>query len=107
MKTSIKNIVKHADVSEKSIERYLVDCVKNLGGICLKYSNSNMVGYPDRVALLPNGKTAWIELKSTGRKPSKIQVLRFTQMASIGHPVFVLDSKTEVNNLFRSFGDEI
>ena len=47
MNRSIKNIVEHADVSEKAIERYLCDVVKKLGGVCLKYSNANMVGYPD------------------------------------------------------------
>ena len=51
MKKSIENIVQHAEVSEKAIERYLCDVVKKLGGVCLKYSNANMVGYPDRVAL--------------------------------------------------------
>lgn len=49
----VQNIVKHAEVSEKSIERYLCEVVKKLGGVCLKYANPNMAGYPDRVALMP------------------------------------------------------
>ena len=64
MKANVENIVRHADVSEKAIERYLCDQVKNLGGVCLKYSSANTAGYPDRVALLPGGRTIWIELKS-------------------------------------------
>ena len=41
MKANVENIVRHADVSEKAIERYLCDQVKNLGGVCLKYSSAN------------------------------------------------------------------
>ena len=52
MKKSIENIVHHSEVSEKEIEKYLVKQVRAMGGICLKYSNANMVGYPDRVAVL-------------------------------------------------------
>ena len=44
MSKKIDNIVRHAEVSEKAIERYLAACVKELGGICLKYANAGMVG---------------------------------------------------------------
>ena len=64
MEKKIEKIVKHAEVSEKAIERYLSDSVKELGGICLKYSNPGMAGYPDRICLLPGGVTIWVELKS-------------------------------------------
>lgn len=104
MNRSIKNIVEHADVSEKAIERYLCDVVKKLGGVCLKYSNANMVGYPDRVALMPGGLCVWFELKSKGRKTSKVQDIRIDQLARIGHVVYVCDSKESINNVMRNFG---
>ena len=107
MERRIENIVRHAEVSEKAIERYLTDRVKNAGGLCLKYSNSNMVGYPDRVVLLPQGRTVWVELKSKGRKPTKIQRLRFGQMESIGHPVEVVDSKEKVDGMFKALGYDL
>lgn len=105
MKKSIENIVNHSEVSEKAIEKYLVDSVKAKGGICLKYSNANMAGYPDRLILLPKGRVAWVELKSKGRKPNKLQAIRHQQMEGIGHFVFVIDCKAEVdhvvNELFK------
>lgn len=103
----VENIVRHAEVSEKAIERYLVERVKELGGICLKYSNPNMVGYPDRVALLPEGRTIWIELKSKGRKTSKVQAIRIAQLESIGHTVYVADSKESINGIFQDLNYEI
>ena len=53
-KRSIENITHHADVSEKAIERYLVEQAKINGLLCLKYSNPNMVGYPDRLLVIDN-----------------------------------------------------
>lgn len=93
MKQNIANIISHSEVSEKSIERYLCELVKKLGGVCLKYSNPNAVGYPDRAAVMPGGKLIWFELKSKGKKVSKVQAIRASQLESIGHTVYVCDSK--------------
>lgn len=98
MKKSVENIVRHADISEKAIERYLAESVREIGGVCLKYSNPNMVGYPDRVCLMPHGGIIWVELKSKGQKPTKIQILRHEQLAKLGHPVLVFDSKKQIDD---------
>lgn len=100
----VENIVRHAEVSEKSIERYLCELVKKLGGVCLKYSNAGAVGYPDRVALMPGGRCIWFELKSLGRTTSKVQKIRIQQLAEIGHVVYVCDSKESINNVMRNLG---
>jgi len=100
----VENIVRHAEVSEKSIERYLCELVKKLGGVCLKYSNAGAVGYPDRVALMPGGRCIWFELKSLGRTTSKVQAIRIAQLESIGHTVYVCDSKESINEMFRGKG---
>lgn len=97
MKKSIENIVKHSEVSEKMIEAYLASRVKALGGVCLKYSNPGMAGYPDRVCLLPGGVTLWVELKSREGRLSKIQRIRIACMRRIGHTVYVCKSKEDVD----------
>lgn len=102
MDRKIDNIVRHAEVSEKAIEAYLVKRVKELGGVCLKYSNPNLVGYPDRVVLLPNGVTVWIELKSKGRDTTKIQKARIAQLESLGHTVAVVDSREGVDAVLKA-----
>lgn len=104
---SIDNIARHAEVSEKAIERYLCDLIRRLGGICLKYTNANMVGYPDRVALMPGGLSLWFELKSRARHVSKIQRIRIEQMENIGHRVYVCDSKESINHIMTSLGYEV
>lgn len=103
MKKSIEKIVNHAEVSEKAIERYLVEQVKKLGGVCLKYSNPGTVGYPDRICLLPWGVTLWVELKSKGETLKAVQKVRIDQMNRIGHPVYVCDSKEEIDEVVEYY----
>ena len=97
----IDNIVRHAEVSEKAIEKYLVDQTKLLGLPCLEYSNPNMVGYTDRLIVLPEGGVVWVELKSKGRKPSKVQQVRMAELTAMDHDVHVIDSKAGVDNLIE------
>lgn len=103
MKKKIENIVKHAEVSEKAIERYLTDSIKALGGVCLKYSNPGMVGYPDRICLLPGGVTLWVELKSKGEALKAVQKVRICQMEKIGHAVHVCDSKEAIDQVLEPY----
>ena len=100
---NIANLTRHSEVSEKVIEKYLTDRAKANGMLCLKYSNPNMTGYPDRLLLLPGGGVVWVELKSRGRKPSKIQQLRMAELAAMGHRVLVIDNKAGVDELINSF----
>lgn len=103
MKRSIEKIVKHAEVSEKAIEQYLIGGVKKLGGICLKYNNPGMVGFPDRVCLLPGGVTLWVELKSKGQQLSTMQRIRITQMMRLGHTVNVCKSKEDIDQILEPY----
>lgn len=103
MKQSIEKIVKHAEVSEKAIEQYLTDSVKKLGGICLKYSNPGMVGFPDRVCLLPRGVTLWVELKSRGQQLRTMQRIRISQMVQLGHTVNVCKSKEDIDRMLEPY----
>lgn len=103
MKKNITNIVKHADVSEKMIERYLCDSVKQMGGVCLKYSNAGMVGYPDRICLLSGGVVFWVELKSKDGRLNEVQKIRIRQLRSMGHTVNVCRSKEDVDEVLEPY----
>lgn len=98
------NVARHGEVSEKVIERYLCRRVKELGGLCLKYSNPGESGYPDRVVVMPGGSVAWVELKSRGKRPTAIQLTRLDELRRLGHSVFVADSKDLVDDLLINMG---
>ena len=98
-KAKIKNIARRADFSEKEIERYLVSKCKAHGWPCLKYSNTSEVGYPDRLVCLPRYTVCWVELKSKGRQPTKLQKLRHEQLTLSGQQVFIADCKEDIDTL--------
>ena len=101
MRKDIKTIVGHAVVSEKAIEAYLVKRVTAAGCLCLKYTNPNMVGYPDRLVVEPGGMVQWVELKSKGEHPTPIQLVRLNELRGLGHDIFVCSSREDVDKFIK------
>jgi len=91
----------HSTESEKAIEKYLTERVKKSGGVCLKFASAIQTGYPDRIAVLPGGKVAWVELKSYGAKMTRKQVLRFQELTELGQNVYTADSKEQVDYIME------
>ena len=75
--------------------------------LCLKYSNANVTGYPDRLVCCINGKVIWVELKSKGKKPTKLQEIRHQELKRMGHEVWVISTKEMVDRLISLVMDEI
>ena len=107
MSKKIDNIVNHAEVSEKAIERYLVDEVKKLGGVCLKYSNQNMAGFPDRLILLPGARTIWVELKSRGKHTTALQDIRLRALNKLGYDTYICDNKEAIDKIIKTYSNAI
>ena len=78
-------------MTEKSIEQKLVQAVKAMGGISPKFISPGYDGMPDRIILLPVGRTAFVEVKAMGYKPRPLQLHRHKLLRSLGFKVFVLD----------------
>lgn len=78
--------------SEKLVERTLYNYTKEKGGLCIKLLTPFFQGLPDRLVLLPGGKAVFVELKTTGEKPRKIQVLVMDKLRRLGFPVYVIDT---------------
>lgn len=84
--------------SEKAIEQRLADLVKLNGGLCIKLLSDHINGLPDRLCLFPGRKIYFIELKTTGQKPRKLQLYMHNVLKRLGFDVFVLDSIQRVEN---------
>lgn len=84
--------------SEKVIERKLVEAVKANGGMCIKLLCDNLLGLPDRMVLMPHSKIAFVELKTTGQKPRRIQVFMHNKLRNLGFRVEIIDTVEGVNN---------
>jgi hypothetical protein len=95
----IDNIACHATVSEKVLEPYLVRSMAKVGAVALKYYNPWAAGYPDRLVLMPQGKVVWVELKSRGKTPNRLQLSRHIQLRELGFDVRVIDNKEDIDKL--------
>ena len=84
---------------EKQIEQELTKAVKNLGGIALKFISPGFDGVPDRLALLPNGKLAFVELKAPGKQMRPLQIKRKSQLESLGFKVYCIDDKNQIGGV--------
>ena len=84
---------------EKEIEEKLRLSVKEHGGIALKFSSPGFDGMPDRLILLPNGKMAFAELKSLGKKPRPLQLSRHRLLRRLGFKVYVIDGTGQIGGI--------
>lgn len=87
--------------SEKVVERKLVEAVKANGGMCIKLLCDQLTGLPDRMCLFPNHKIIFVELKTTGRKPKRIQLFIHDKLRTLGFRVEVIDTVKGVNDFIE------
>lgn len=87
--------------SEKRIDAKLRARVKGLGGEYIKLPTLHFAGLPDRLVLLSGGRAFFVELKTTGKEPTKLQNLVHKRLKDLGFVVEVVDNSEKINNLFK------
>lgn len=88
--------------SEKLVERKLVELVKINNGMCIKLLCDQLIGLPDRLCLFPNHKIVFVETKTTGQKPRRIQAYMHKKLRALGFRVEVIDSVEGVKQFINS-----
>lgn len=78
--------------SEAEIEAKLRDAAKAAGGKAFKFVSPGNAGVPDRIVVLPGGKTGFVELKQAGKKTTKLQKVQIRKLLDLGFYATVLDS---------------
>lgn len=94
---------KRISTAEAEVETRLVHEMSKMGGLCLKYFNPAQVGYPDRLCMLPDGVTFWVELKSPIGHERKIQKLRMESLKKLGQTVYVAHTCAEVEEILDNY----
>lgn len=92
--------------NEKSVERKLVELTKLSGGLCIKLLTYQFTGLPDRMCLFPGGIIIFVELKTTGEKPRKIQLAVHRMLRNLGFRVEVIDMIKGVEDLIKEIENE-
>lgn len=89
---------------ESQIERRLVDGVKRLDGMCIKFVSPGTPGVPDRIIITATGRVIFVELKTETGRLSKIQRYIVGQMQKRGADVRVVKGLDEVKQLLAEIG---
>lgn len=85
--------------SEKRVEKVFTDAVKRMGGMAVKFVSPGLDGVPDRIVLLPDGKCAFVELKSPGKRMRVLQEKRKRQLETMGFSVYVIDGVKQIGGV--------
>lgn len=93
--------------SEKLLEARLVREIEARGGKALKYTSQFHRGIPDRICLLPGGRIFFVELKTTGKKPTKLQTHAMEQLRQLGFESKVIDCTTDLETFLLCIDSEI
>lgn len=89
--------MKPNETREKVFEKELSAYVARQGGFPVKLLSQFTNGLPDRMYLLPDGYTLFVEFKTTGKKPTAIQSLQHDRLRKLGFHVLVVDSVESYN----------
>lgn len=86
--------------SEKYIEKKLCEAIKELNGMCIKLTTEyGYIGLPDRLCILKPNIIFFVEVKSTGKKPRKIQLIMHEKLTNLGFKVFTIDRVSDIDTI--------
>ena len=81
---------------ERYIESALVKRVKELKGLCEKFTSPGRRSVPDRLVTLPGNVVIFVELKAPGKRPTPLQLRDHQRRRALGCDVRVIDSLEQV-----------
>lgn len=79
-------------ISEKDLERTFSEHLNRTKKVwVIKLLSTFVKGLPDRMILCRGGYVGFAEIKTTGKKPTKIQTYIHEKLRALGFKVFVID----------------
>lgn len=79
-------------ISEKDLERTFSECLNRTKKVwVIKLLSTFVKGLPDRMIICQGGYVGFAEIKTTGKKPTKIQTYIHEKLRALGFTVFVID----------------
>ena len=84
-------------MSESKLEHRLVNEVERIGGRAPKWVSTGNRGVPDRLVILPGGRTIYVEMKAPGKPLKPLQVRWAKILRNMGHQVYKIDSHEDID----------
>lgn len=88
---------------ESALERRLVREVEKIGGLAPKFVSPGNNGVNDRLVILNNGVTIYVEMKAPGKPLKPLQERWKRKLLKLGHRHYKLDSNEDIDR----FIDEV
>jgi hypothetical protein len=77
------------------------------GGLALKFGTPYHTGMPDRLILMPGPRIAFVELKTKGKRPTRLQEKSLSQLRGLGFETRLIDGETKLNDFLEEVSREI
>ena len=91
-------------ISEKALEKTFSEHLNRTKKVwVIKLLSTFIKGLPDRMVLCNGGYVGFAEIKTTGKKPTKIQSYIHDKLRSFGFEVFVIDDIESRDNAVSFF----
>lgn len=87
---------------EKRLEKKLKREVEKLGGIALKFPTLYESGWPDRIAIMPEGKVYWPEIKDEGESLDPLQDVAKKKLEKRAHKHFLINSDAALEEFIKA-----
>lgn len=94
-------------MTEREIEKKLVDGVRKLGGRAYKFVSPGNDGVPDRIVVLPGISPVFVELKTETGRLSSLQNVQIKKLKDLGQDVRVLYGLEDVKRFLEEIQNEI
>jgi hypothetical protein len=88
--------------SEKKVEKALRTAVQKAGGIPVKMALMGTRGFPDQLIMMPGGRIAFVECKTTGEKLKPRQIVWRDWLLDMGFKWHLLDHTDDIPDIIKS-----
>ena len=86
---------------ERDIEAYLRKQIEKEGGLFWKFVSPERAGVPDRIAVFPDGRTVFVELKTASGMLTKIQRYQIGLLINLHQQVCVVRGRRGAEHFMR------
>lgn len=91
-------------ISEKALEKTFSEHLNRTKEVwVIKLLSTFIKGLPDRMILCKGGYVGFAEIKTTGKKPTKIQLYIHDKLKELGFEVFIIDDIESRDRAIRFF----
>lgn len=90
---------------ERDIEAWLRKQIEGLDGMFLKFTSPGNDGVPDRIAVFPDGRLVFVELKTANRKLSKIQKFTCRKLINMNQQVCIVHGMDGAREFLQDMKD--